>query len=748
MHKKKTQRWLMPAALSVILAVLFGGLFAQSVRAVISNPTPVCVGSTCTVTFDSTGDYYFWSPPSGARNVSFDLLGAQGGRTGGLGGRVQGSFVTTPSSLYIYVGGAGLSGSGAAGGFNGGGAAGGSRGDEGSGGGATDIRSGTALANRIVVAAGGGGTGGFIGGAGGAGGGLAGTAGTNGQGQGGTGASQSAGGNGGSPNGGTWGTNGALGIGGAGGTSTVSGGGGGGGGYYGGGGGGADVDPCCTNGGGGGGGSSWNSPTLTTSVVYTSGYRSGAGVAIISYVMPPSVSSFSSNSTLTNATSLSYNLVFNESVTGLANTDFVTNGSTATCGAIAVSGAGTSYTVTASGCSVGSFRLTLLANSISGIVAGPTADSVSTDVVIERTPPMVTVTSPASITNAATLDYDLTFSESVTGLTATDFIVSGSSCEVSSVSGSVTRYAVQVNRCADGATVLLAMQANAVSDAAANLGPVVAPTFATVTVDRSASAPTWTSAPSTSYTSPNFEVSFTEAILGFTAADLSNTGTATGCQISVSSATVLSGTVNRYNVTTSGCSLGTVALAIAQNSYTDTLGNLGPAAVTASSVTTVIAQPVPVASPTPTPTPTPSPTQTPSATQNAAPEQSSGPAVPVPTDPGDGAPPTPPAENADLAGSAGGTEVIAAQPVRKTYAFKQAIKLPTRADEKPVEIINPDTQQITVDNPTEDAPIPANEDWKQFAIIGVGGISGLLATIGIAKGASQMRKRRLVKKFA
>jgi hypothetical protein len=55
---------------------------------------------------------------------------------------------------------------------------------------------------------------------------------------------------------------------------------------------------------------------------------------------------------------------------------------------------------------------------------------------------------------------------------------------------------------------------------------------------------------------------------------------------------------------------------------------------------------------------------------------------------------------------------------------------------------------ITVDNPTKDAPIPANEDWKQFAIIGVGGISGLLATIGIAKGASQMRKRRLVKKFA
>ena len=230
MHKKNTQRLSKLISTAGILAVLFGGLFAQSVRAVISNPTPTCVGTTCTITFDATGDYYLWTPPSGARNISFDLMGAQGGRTGGLGGRVQGSLLTTPAALYIYVGGAGASGAGAAGGFNGGGAAGGSRGDEGSGGGATDIRSTTSLNDRIAVAAGGGGTGGFFGGAGGAGGGTTGSAGLSGQGQGGSGGSPSAGGNGGSPNGGTWGTSGGLGIGGTGGTSSTSGGGGGGGG--------------------------------------------------------------------------------------------------------------------------------------------------------------------------------------------------------------------------------------------------------------------------------------------------------------------------------------------------------------------------------------------------------------------------------------------------------------------------------------------------------------------------------------
>jgi hypothetical protein len=756
MHKKNTQRWSKLISTTGILAVLFGGLFAQSVRAVISNPTPVCVGTTCTVTFDSTGDYYLWSPPSGARNVSFDLMGAQGGRTGGLGGRVQGSFVTTPTSLYIYVGGAGLSGSGVAGGFNGGGAAGGSRGDEGSGGGATDIRSTTALADRIVVAAGGGGTGGFAGGAGGAAGGTSGTAGTNGQGQGGSGATQSAGGNGGSPNGGTWGTGGSLGIGGTGGTSTTSGGGGGGGGYYGGGGGGADVDSCCTNGGGGGGGSSWNNPTLTASVVHTGGYRAGAGVAILRYVMPPSVLSFAPSSTLTNATSISYNLVFNESVTGLTNTDFVTTGSTASCSLISVSGSGTSYLVTASGCGVGNYRLTLLTNSIVGTVTGPSADNSAAEVVIERTAPTVTITSPSTLTNATTLEYGFTFSESVTGLTASDFSVTGTLCEITAVSGSVTRYTVQVTRCADGANVLLVMQANSVSDAATNLGPVIAPTFTTVTVDRSASAATWSGSVATSYVSPSFEVSFAEPVIGFTSSDITIIGNATGCIVSLVSASV-----NRYTVTTSGCSLGSVQLAIAQNSYSDALGNLGPASVTASGVTSVISQPAPIPSPTSTPSPTPSQTPSPSASLSPAPTATTSPS------------PTPVASGGSNSGSNGGGspgessgggsvislapdlnsapanfEIIAAQPVRKTYAFTQAIKIPTSQAEEPISIYEPEAPQITIDNPTDDPPLSSNKGWQQYAIIGAGGISGLLATIGIAKGASQIRKRRLIRKFA
>jgi hypothetical protein len=210
MHINKTKRSIVATTLSVILAVLFGGLFAQSVRAVVSNPTPVCVGSLCTLTFEPAGDYYLWSPPPGAKNITFDLLGAQGGRSGGQGGRVTGSLTSVPAAVYIYVGGSGLQGAGAAGGFNGGGNAGTGRGDEGSGGGATDIRLTNSINDRIAVAGGGGGSGGFSGGSGGAAGGANASAGTSGQGQGGSGATQSSWGNGGYPNVGIWGSAGEL----------------------------------------------------------------------------------------------------------------------------------------------------------------------------------------------------------------------------------------------------------------------------------------------------------------------------------------------------------------------------------------------------------------------------------------------------------------------------------------------------------------------------------------------------------
>ena len=69
-------------------------------------------------------------------------------------------------------------------------------------------------------------------------------------------------------------------------------------------------------------------------------------------------------------------------------------------------------------------------------------------------------------------------------------------------------------------------------------------------------------------------------------------------------------------------------------------------------------------------------------------------------------------------------------------------------DEKSIAVFEPDGNQITIDNPTDDPPIQSTNDWQRYAIIGVGALSGLLAAIGFAKLARQLRNKRLVRKFA
>jgi len=425
-------------------------------EAVSANPTPDCsAGTTCTITFLATGDYYAWTVPSGVTSVTFDLQGAQGGTTvetyapalGGKGGRVTGTLTVTPASTYyIYVGGQPSASSSTAG-FNGGGLAGvsasGTR--AGSGGGATDIRTaiGT-LSSRLVVAGGGGGAGtDYVnggctpcgqGGIGGAGGGTTGASGEDapasntpaysGQygllGRGGSGGTQSAGGTG---SGGAPGGAGSLGVGGAGrgGQITVASGGAGGG-YYGGGGGGVNNTASADGygGGGGGGGSSFADATYATSVAHTQGHKSGSGLVVLTYLNSPIPTTFStSQSSPTNigtGTTISYSLVLSQSVSDLATGDFQLGG-TSTCNSPGLTGSGTAYTVTLTNCSEGSVILQLKANSVTGTSTGPPTVSSANTVVIDRTAPTISsVTAPANATYkpADTPTFLVNFSESVT----------------------------------------------------------------------------------------------------------------------------------------------------------------------------------------------------------------------------------------------------------------------------------------------------------------------------------------------
>ncbi|MEZ4899694.1 MAG: glycine rich domain-containing protein, partial [Saprospiraceae bacterium] len=275
--------------------------------------------------FNYTGGVQNFIVPTGITSVTIKAWGAEGGdvidrfdnSSGGLGGFVQGNLaVTEGQTLYVYVG--GMGNTNGSGGYNGGGNGGSgqagsgcSGGAGGGGGGASDVRVGGAvLADRVAVAAGGGGSGrdycngscqpcGCSGGGGGAGG----MNGSNGQaaydcgfnypGMGinyGGGASQVSGGAAG-PQDQTPGgivihlaTAGLLGLGGSGsnGIFDVAGGGGGGG-YYGGGGGGGSMDGSGIGGGGGGGGSSYDGGL--TSALNQPGVRSGNGLVTIVWAL-------------------------------------------------------------------------------------------------------------------------------------------------------------------------------------------------------------------------------------------------------------------------------------------------------------------------------------------------------------------------------------------------------------------------------------------------------------------------------
>lgn len=269
--------WTLPVGGVLLGSSSSGGNFAVS-TAVPATYYAEAVGvSGNTQTFSYTGSAQTFTVPAGVGSITFDIQGAQGGIgynlpavTPGLGGRVQGTITTTPGEvLQINVGGVGGAGGTTVGGtpgWNGGGSGGGWSGGRsgGGGGGASDIRrGGTALSNRIIVAAGGGGTGvnHSTGDAGGNGGGLTGANGLTGTYLGG-GATQSAGGT----------PNGVLGIGGNGGTGQT--GGGGGGGYYGGGGSAWE---------GGGGGSSYCTTVGASNVVHTAGFRTGSGTITLTW---------------------------------------------------------------------------------------------------------------------------------------------------------------------------------------------------------------------------------------------------------------------------------------------------------------------------------------------------------------------------------------------------------------------------------------------------------------------------------
>ena len=550
-------------------------LFTALVGFSPSSAAPVCTEGECVETFEYSGEAVVWQVPANASNLRFDAYGAQGGRSGGFGGRVTGSFGELPNQLYLFVGGRGEQGTSHPGGFNGGGAAGGNNADEGSGGGASDIRVGPNLEHRIVVAGGGGGTGGRKGGPGGAGGGLLGQSGVSGQGGGGGGGSQTSGGAAGTANGGTRGTAGSFGIGGNGGFSQTSGGGGGGGGWYGGGGGGPDVESCCQDGGGGGGGSSY-SYAQATNVSHHQGARSGHGLIIIRYQLPaPTVAEFSASQIRSGAV---FTLQFSGEVTGLSVEDFTLL--SGDCGLVEVSGQLADYQVLVQECKDPLLTLQLSAYSVGAPALGPAEPAVAALTLDLEPPELAWRHEPISL--SASPIFILEYADAEQLAAESDFAIEG--CTGFLLEYEEATVAVIGQDCRDG-EVSLRLEAHSFSDAHGNSAPFE-PLLTTRLVDLSDPEVSWLAGEVTfSAEGAAVQVAavFSEPIAHDVEPSMLVGGDAV-CEWSsqLNESQLL---LNFFN-----CSVGTLELSWPAQSLTDAAGRIGP--VTSADIQILIIDPV------------------------------------------------------------------------------------------------------------------------------------------------------------
>ncbi len=205
----------------------------------------------------------------------------------------------------------------------------------------------------------------------------------------------------------------------------------------------------------------------------------------------------------------------------------------------------------------------------------------------------------ATPTNLSSVDFTVTFSESVLGVDSGDFAlattgVSGAS--ISSVTGSGTSYTVTVNTGTGSGTIgLNLVDDDSIVDSNANPlggtgtttasggnGSVTGPVY---TIDKT--APTVTINQASSQLDPtnaspiNFTVVFSESVSGFTSSDVTISGTAGGTKT-----VTVTGGPSTYNVAVSGMTDGTVIASIGANAATDTAGNSSAASTSTDNTVT------------------------------------------------------------------------------------------------------------------------------------------------------------------
>ncbi|BAL99988.1 MULTISPECIES: beta strand repeat-containing protein [Caldilinea] len=239
----------------------------------------------------------------------------------------------------------------------------------------------------------------------------------------------------------------------------------------------------------------------------------------------------------TNAASVRFTVTFSEAVTGVDGSDFslATTGSIAGASVTGVSGSGSVYTVTVStGTGSGTLRLDLKASGtgIQDLAGNPITGGFTSgeEYTVDKTAPTVVSITRAdpNPTNAASVQFIVTFSEGVTGVDAGDFSLtttgSIAGAGVTGVSGSGSVYTVTVSTGTGSGTLRLDIPGTAtIADPAGNgLSNLPYTSGQVYEVDKAAPMVSMTStAPNPTNASPiPVVVTFSEAVTGFTAADI------------------------------------------------------------------------------------------------------------------------------------------------------------------------------------------------------------------------------------
>jgi len=302
---------------------------------------------------------------------------------------------------------------------------------------------------------------------------------------------------------------------------------------------------------------------------------------------PPTVSSIkcTCGSSPTNGSSISWTVVFSESVTGVDKTDFalVNTGLGGTPAITGVTGSGTTWTVTAStGSGSGTLGLNLVDNDSIVDAAGNKLGGTGSGngnftgqvCTIDRTAPTVVSIKRAdpNPTNASSVHWTVVFSESVTGVATSNFatIQSGlsGSTSVTAVSGSGTTWTVTANTGTSGSGTLQLKLSSAGSikdlagNALAGTIPFLGETY-TIRVPYVVSINLASANPTTAAT-VQWAVTFSQSVTGVDSTDfqLVPGGGLTGSP----TITTVSGSGSTYTVTaTTGTGPGTLGLNLVDN---------------------------------------------------------------------------------------------------------------------------------------------------------------------------------------